>query len=82
MEGPSKAEIDFQDRKDGSCGVAYTCTEPGEYQVSVKFNDQHIPDSPFRVFVSPTTGEARKVTVDTHSLSHQDLQVRACLLFE
>ena len=29
VEGPSKAEIDFQDRKDGSCGVAYTCTEPG-----------------------------------------------------
>jgi len=31
VEGPSKAEIDFQDRKDGSCEVAYTCTEPGEY---------------------------------------------------
>ena len=30
VEGPSKAEIDFQDRKDGSCGVAYTCTEPGK----------------------------------------------------
>jgi len=29
VEGPSKAEIDFQDRKDGSCEVAYTCTEPG-----------------------------------------------------
>lgn len=29
VEGPSKAEIDFQDHKDGSCEVAYTCTEPG-----------------------------------------------------
>lgn len=29
VEGPSKAEIDFQDKKDGSCEVAYTCTEPG-----------------------------------------------------
>ena len=29
VEGPSKAEIDFHDRKDGSCGVSYTCTEPG-----------------------------------------------------
>ena len=28
-EGPSKADIEFQDRKDGSCGVNYTCTEPG-----------------------------------------------------
>ena|SRR6218665_1688666 len=30
MEGPSKAEINFQDKKDGSCEVAYTCTEPGK----------------------------------------------------
>ena len=30
VEGPSKAEIDFQDKKDGSCEVAYTCTEPGQ----------------------------------------------------
>lgn len=30
MEGPSKAEITFEDRKDGSCGVAYVVQEPGE----------------------------------------------------
>ena len=29
-EGPSKAEIDFQDRKDGTCGVTYKCDEPGK----------------------------------------------------
>lgn len=33
VEGPSKAEIDFQDKKDGSCEVAYTCTEPGQYNL-------------------------------------------------
>ena len=31
VEGPSKAEIDFQDKKDGSCNVAYTATEPGKH---------------------------------------------------
>ena len=30
VEGPSKAEITFEDRKDGSCGVAYVVQEPGE----------------------------------------------------
>ena len=30
VEGPSKAEINFEDRKDGSCGVSYVVTEPGE----------------------------------------------------
>lgn len=30
VEGPSKAEIDFKDRKDGSCYVSYVVTEPGK----------------------------------------------------
>lgn len=29
VEGPSKAEITFEDRKDGSCGVSYVVQEPG-----------------------------------------------------
>jgi len=29
MEGPSKADIDFKDNKDGTCDVQYTCSEPG-----------------------------------------------------
>lgn len=29
VEGPSKAEIDFQDKKDGSCQVSYRVSEPG-----------------------------------------------------
>lgn len=29
MEGPSRAEISFEDRKDGSCGVSYVAQEPG-----------------------------------------------------
>ena len=27
--GPSRAEISFDDRKDGSCGVSYIAQEPG-----------------------------------------------------
>ncbi|CAH1784407.1 unnamed protein product [Owenia fusiformis] len=73
VEGPSKAEINFEDRKDGSCGVNYKCTEPGEYLVSVKFNDQHIPDSPFRVFISPSVTDARKLTVS--QLQDKGLQI-------
>lgn len=34
MEGPSKAEITFEDRKDGSCGVSYMVQEPGERSCS------------------------------------------------
>ncbi|XP_046683134.1 filamin-A isoform X3 [Homalodisca vitripennis] len=63
VEGPSKAEIGFKDRKDGSCYVSYTVTEPGEYRVGIKFNDQHIPDSPYKLFISPAQGDAHKLEV-------------------
>ena len=49
VEGPSKAEVDFNDRKDGSCHVSYVVEEPGEYSVGIRFNDTHIPGSPYKV---------------------------------
>ncbi len=73
VEGPAKAEIDFFDRKDGSCGVAYVCPEPGEYQISIKFNDEHIPESPFNVSIVPPFGDAKKLTI--HSLKTKGLEV-------
>ncbi|XP_015127266.1 filamin-A isoform X2 [Diachasma alloeum] len=63
VEGPSKAQIDFKDRKDGSCYVSYRVTEPGDYRVGIKFNDQHIPDSPHKVYISPAVGDAHKLEV-------------------
>ncbi|OQR80177.1 filamin-C-like [Tropilaelaps mercedesae] len=61
VEGPSKAAIDFKDRKDGSCYISYKVADPGEYRVGIKFNDQHIPDSPFKVYVMPPVGDAAKI---------------------
>ncbi|CAN0094806.1 unnamed protein product, partial [Bubo scandiacus] len=63
VEGPSKAEIAFEDRKDGSCGVSYLVQEPGDYEVSIKFNEEHIPDSPFVVPVASHSDDARRLTV-------------------
>ncbi|CAG9862811.1 unnamed protein product [Phyllotreta striolata] len=63
VEGPSKAEIIFTDRKDGSCDVSYKVSEPGEYRIGLKFNDQHVPDSPFKVYISPAVGDAHLLEV-------------------
>ncbi|XP_045895971.1 filamin-C-like isoform X9 [Micropterus dolomieu] len=63
VEGPSKAEITFEDRKDGSCGVIYVVQEPGDYEVSIKFNDEHIPDSPFIVPIATLSDDARRLTI-------------------
>jgi filamin len=73
VEGPAKAEIDFHDRKDGTCGVSFVCSEPGEYEVSVKFNDEHIPDSPFRAHITQPIGDGKRLTV--HSLRTKGLEV-------
>lgn len=47
IEGPSKAEIRCVDNKDGTCSVSYLPTLPGDYNILVKYNDDHIPGSPF-----------------------------------
>lgn len=61
VEGPSKAEVDFKDRKDGSCHVSYTVEEPGEYSIGIRFNDQHIPNSPYKVYILPSSEAADRV---------------------
>ncbi|KAF1390925.1 hypothetical protein PFLUV_G00063170 [Perca fluviatilis] len=73
VEGPSKAEIAFEDRKDGSSGVSYIVQEPGDYEVSIRFNDEHIPDSPFVVPVASPSDDARRLTVA--SLQESGLKV-------
>lgn len=45
----------------------------GEYLVSVKFNDQHIPDSPFKVYILPSGGDTKKLHVQ--NLQQHGLQV-------
>uniref|UniRef100_A0A4W5PNZ1 Filamin C n=1 Tax=Hucho hucho TaxID=62062 RepID=A0A4W5PNZ1_9TELE len=72
-DGPCKAEISFEDRKDGSCGVVYIVQDPGDYEVSIKFNNEHIPDSPFVVPIAMLSDEACRLTVT--SLQEKDLKV-------
>lgn len=45
----------------------------GMYGIHVKFNDEHIPNSPFMVNIAPDSGLARTVTV--HALKDRGLAV-------
>lgn len=54
IEGPSKAEISCIDNKDGTCTVTYLPTLPGDYSILVKYNDKHIPGSPFTAKITGT----------------------------
>lgn len=56
MEGPSKAEITCKDNKDGTCTVSYLPTAPGDYSIIVRFDDKHIPGSPFTAKITGGAG--------------------------
>jgi len=43
IEGPGKVDIKCFENPGGTCRVAYTPTEPGTYQLSVKYADEHVP---------------------------------------
>lgn len=47
VEGPSKAELSCTDNQDGTCSVSYLPVLPGNYGIIVKYNEEHIPGSPF-----------------------------------
>uniref|UniRef100_A0A2L2Y5X3 Putative filamin n=1 Tax=Parasteatoda tepidariorum TaxID=114398 RepID=A0A2L2Y5X3_PARTP len=61
VEGPSRAEINMNEISPGSHCVTYKVTEPGEYRIGIKFNDEPIPDSPFKTYILPDVGDARKI---------------------
>lgn len=49
------------------------------YNVAIKFNDEHIPDSPFKVDVTPASGDAKRVEV-AHLQEH-NLQPHKAITF-
>jgi len=52
IEGPSKAEIQCQDNKDGTCMITYVPTLPGEYKITIKYAGQPITDTPYFAKIS------------------------------
>lgn len=57
IEGPSKADISCVDNQDGTCTVSYLPVLPGDYSILVKYNDKHIPGSPFSARITGKTND-------------------------
>jgi len=72
VEGPARAEIQCHDNGDGSCDITWFPVEAGEYTVHIRFADEAIPGSPFRVFVLP---EDEGQTMSMESFREQVLRV-------
>ena len=67
VEGPSKAEINCVDNKDGTVSVSYLPTAPGEYKIIAKFADKHIPGSPFTCKVTGDNKKKNQISVGSSS---------------
>ena len=57
-----KEDVDVTDNGDGTHTARYTPSREGSYQIQVKYADEEIPKSPYRVRVQPTH-DASKVRV-------------------
>lgn len=73
MKNPSKTELNFNNRKNESYNIKYIVTKPDEYLISIKFNDKHIPKSPFKIYITPNIKNTRKLSVTT--LQQKKLQI-------
>ncbi|XP_037025352.1 filamin-A-like [Bradysia coprophila] len=52
MEGPSKADLAFNDNDDGTVSATFKPTEPGTYKLILKFTHFNLPGSPFSITVA------------------------------
>lgn len=64
IEGPSKADISCVDNQDGTCTVSYLPVLPGDYSILVKYNDKHIPGSPFSARITGNDFQPRIVCLN------------------
>lgn len=67
IEGPSEAKLSCVDNRDGTCEVSFLPSAPGEYDLTVRFDDQEIPGSPFRVNIG---GGKKAVAAPQQSAAH------------
>ena len=58
MIGPSKPTLIADDSSDEGVEVSFTCRDPGEYQLVLKWGDEELPASPYLIKI---VGEGREV---------------------
>lgn len=56
--GPSKPEITADDSSDEGVEVTFSCRDPGEYQLVLKWGNEEVPNSPYSFTIA---GEGREI---------------------
>lgn len=72
MEGPSRADIRYEDNRDGSVKVVYMPRVPGEYKITVKFDGISVRGSPYTVRIRGDDVSSHRTTSEYMSSSSRD----------
>jgi filamin len=64
LSGPEEVPVSVIDNGDGTYTAEYDPKIAGEYTLNLKLGDDSIKDAPFKVVVSPSTGDASQAQVD------------------
>lgn len=62
MEGPSEAKMICKENQNGICIMEYLPVKAGPYDITIKYADQDVPGSPFRVYIEDKV-DSNKVTL-------------------
>lgn len=66
-KGAFKVEMFRENSKDRNIGVLYNPTEPGRYDISVKWAEEDVPGSPFLVYVGNNEDDLRRLSGNHHN---------------
>lgn len=58
--GAFRVEMARDPNKDRSILCKYDPTEPGHYRIEVKWSNEHVPNSPFDVYIFDTQAELNR----------------------
>jgi filamin len=62
IEGPSEAKMFCKENQNGVCIMEYLPMKAGPYDITIKYADQDVPGSPYRVYIEDKV-DAQKVNV-------------------
>ena len=62
VEGPSEAKMFCKENQNGTCVMEYLPVKAGAYDISIKYAEQEVPGSPFRVHIEDKV-DSGKVSV-------------------
>jgi filamin len=61
IEGPSEAKMICKENQNGICIMEYLPVKAGPYDISIKYADQNVPGSPFRVNIEDQVDESKVI---------------------